>query len=555
MAEPAPRRTWNIFRPARRTGPASGKRKVFDVRLRRLGTSWQAAPVRGVLQTACLLIYFDLFFRVSWPYAALLSGGVPTLHDWLPVELLLWLDPLVGLSTAIAARWWNVALIGMAAILAICVVFPRAFCGYICPLGTLIDVFDFTLGKRARALRTCTREAVGTPGFTNLRFYLLAAVLAAALFGVLLSGVVAAIPLLTRGLLFSAANLQLGLSRNWGMVPPLSGAVWLSLALFALVFLLGLFGPRFWCRYVCPSGALLSLPSFWRRNRRQVSDRCIECGKCVEVCPFDAIEPDFSTRALNCTFCQTCGGVCPTQAISFVPVWASARPDRPDVIAAQPVSRRAMLGAVAAGVASAVGARAHAAEKKGPVRPPGSVAEERFVDLCIRCEQCIKVCPGPVLQAAGFDRPLEALWTPIAVFAHAGCHQNCNFCTQVCPTGAIEPLTLDQKRKTRMGLASIDPTLCLPHRGERECQLCVDECNAAGYRAIEMRPVKLATGSVPEGAFSPDEIEQMGRILAPVIQPEACTGCGLCEYRCHSVWVGRQKLLPKSAVVVTNTHL
>ena len=82
----------------------------------------------------------------------------------------------------------------------------------------------------------------------NVRFYLLAAVLAAALGGVLLSGFVAAIPVLTRGLLFSAGNVQLGLAKNWGMVPPLTAAVWLSLALFAGVFLLGLLGPRFWCR-------------------------------------------------------------------------------------------------------------------------------------------------------------------------------------------------------------------------------------------------------------------------------------------------------------------
>jgi Pyruvate/2-oxoacid:ferredoxin oxidoreductase delta subunit len=91
---------------------------------------------------------------------------------------------------------------------------------------------------------------------------------------------------------------------------------------------------------------------------------------------------------------------------------------------------------------------------------------------------------------------------------------------------------------------------CLPHRGERDCQLCFDECNAAGYRAIEMRPIQLATGPVPAGAFSPEEIEQMGRILAPFVKADACVGCGICEYRCHSACVSRQKLLKRSAVVV-----
>jgi len=154
------------------------------------------------------------------------------------------------------------------------------------------------------------------------------------------------------------------------------------------------------------------------------------------------------------------------------------------------------------------------------------------------------------LQAAGLKYGFEALWTPVAIFPHAGCHQNCNLCTQVCPTGAIEPLSLAQKRKSVMGIASLDTQLCLPHRGERECQLCFDECNAAGYRAIEMRPIHLEMGAVPEGALSPEEIEQMGRIRAPFLQTDACVGCGLCEYRCHSVWVARQKLLPRSAVIV-----
>ncbi len=545
MANRPPFRTLDLFRSAGRARRDSGRRRRLDTVLRKLGPSWQAAPVRRTIQTVCLLLYLDLFFHVSWPYAALFSGRVLPAKAWLPVETFLWIDPLVGLSTAIAARWWNVALIGMAAILVTGLVFPRGFCGYLCPLGTLIDLFDFLVGKHIPCLKV---QRVGR--WANVRFYLLAAVLATALGGVLLSGFVAAIPVLTRGLLFSAGNAQLGLARNWGMVPPLTAAVWLSLGLFAVVFVLGLLGPRFWCRYLCPSGALLSLPGLLRRFKRQVDDRCIACGKCGEICPFEAVQPDFGTRTLHCAFCQTCGGVCPTAAIHFVPLSATAPGSKPDVTAGQPLTRRAMLGSVAAGATAALLTRLASTARARPVRPPGSVAEERFLDLCIRCEQCIKVCPGPVLQAAGLEHGFEALWTPVAVFPHAGCHQECNFCTQVCPTRAIQPLALPEKRRFVIGLAVVDVATCLPHRGERDCQLCFDECNAAGYRAIEMRPIKLATGPVPEGTFSPDEIEQMGRILAPFVKAEACVGCGLCEYRCHSAWVGQQKLLKRSAVIV-----
>jgi polyferredoxin len=144
----------------------------------RLGDSWQAAPVRRVVQTLALLIYSDLFFRVSWPYAARFSQRLLSDKEWMAVEVFLWLDPLVGLSTAIAARWWNVALAGMAAILLAGLIFPRGFCGYLCPLGTLIDLFDFAVGRRLRWFRI---QRVGA--WSNLRFYLLAAVLAAAAAG------------------------------------------------------------------------------------------------------------------------------------------------------------------------------------------------------------------------------------------------------------------------------------------------------------------------------------------------------------------------------------
>ncbi|HOY60200.1 MAG TPA: hypothetical protein PK640_18930 [Verrucomicrobiota bacterium] len=101
-----------------------------------------------------------------------------------------------------------------------------------------------------------------------------------------------------------------------------------------------------------------------------------------------------------------------------------------------------------------------------------------------------------------------------------------------------------------MGLAVVDSKVCLPHRGELDCRLCFEECLTAGYRAIEMRPSRLATGPVPEGTFSPEEVEQMGQIQAPFVNSDACVGCGLCEYRCQAVWVSQQRRLQRSAIVV-----
>jgi NAD-dependent dihydropyrimidine dehydrogenase PreA subunit len=194
--------------------------------------------------------------------------------------------------------------------------------------------------------------------------------------------------------------------------------------------------------------------------------------------------------------------------------------------------------------------QAHA--RSGLIRPPGSVAEEQFLDLCVQCGQCIQVCPGPVLHPAGLDAGLEALWTPIVIPTHAACHPDCNFCTQVCPTGAIQPLSFEEKRRFVMGVAKIDASICLPHCGREDCQLCFDECTAAGYNAIEMKQIKLEIGEIEEGTVSDMELEAMSRIEAPHVIADKCVGCGLCEYRCHSRWVTNEKLLPlpRSAIVV-----
>jgi len=546
-----PLRNVNIFLPSATARNSQGWQAWADSLLRKIGLTWRYTSLRRVTQMLCLGLFCYLFFYVAWPYATVFTESVLEDKEGLPVEIFLWLDPLVGLTTAVATRHWNVALLGMAGILLICIFFPRGFCGYICPLGTLIDGFDWLVGKR---FTRCHAKAPGA--WVHLRYYVLAGVLTSALFGVLLSGFVAAMPVLTRGLLFTGARIQLGLLRGWSQLGPVQWSLYLSLLLFAAVFLMGLLGKRFWCRYLCPSGALFSVANLLRIGERKVEANCVHCKKCIEACPFDAIQEDYTTRVLDCTFCQTCGGACPTHAIKFVTRWNRDRlkqsNDQP--VIPRPLSRRGFVVSSLAGLGTALGLRTGVMDvqpsKKRLLRPPGSVSEPAFLDLCVRCGECFKVCPGPVLHPAGIESGWEALWTPVVVPSHAGCHQDCNFCSQVCPTHAIRPLTLQEKRKTCIGSAVINKETCLSHIGEQDCQLCFDECAAAGYHAIQMRQVKLELGDIPPGVFSDAELEAMGSIEAPFVDPDACTGCGLCEYRCHTSYTKQKQLLSESAIRV-----
>ncbi len=472
--------------------------------------------------------------------------------ELIPADLFLVIDPLVSISTAIAARSWIWSLTSAAVILIVCLMIPRGFCGYVCPLGTAIDLFDWSVGRRV------TRWRVAANGWwVHIKYYLLAGTLISALMGVLISGFFAALPVITRALLFITEPLQTGVLRGWHLVPEMNAGQFLSIALFVVVLALGLLRPRFWCRYMCPSGALFSISSLFRITQRKVESSCIHCNKCIEICPFDAIKPDFTTRVADCTFCQSCGGVCPTHAIKFVERWNHAELKEVGTPATGDtrIGRRGFLSLAAGSTAAVIGGvvttqvvkagRSHAAD--GPpwfaVRPPGSVPEPEFLQMCIRCGECFKACPNNVLQAEGFQQGLDGLWTPMVVADWAGCEPSCNACGQVCPTSAIRALALEEKRVARIGLAVVDQETCLPFADREACQLCVDECKAAGYDAIEFMQVNTQVDA--DGL----PIDGTGYV-APVVKVDLCVGCGICQTRCYGINVKTKGLLDRSAILI-----
>lgn len=541
----------------------TGRPGLLRRALSKLGPSWLFSPIRRVVQVGCLVLFCVLFFHVCWPYTAEPGAhrdGWPSHYtedlaakEWVEAEVFLALDPLASISTAIAARAWVWSLTWAGVIIAVCVLVPRGFCGYLCPLGTLIDAFDWAVGRRVKRSRANCDRAKRRGWWVNLKYYLLLGTLVGALFGVLLSGFVAAVPVITRGFQFVISPLQTGLLRGWHQVPPVNVGHYVSIALFVAVLGLGLLRPRFWCRYVCPSGAVFSVSSlFLRATERKVEDSCIRCGKCGEVCPFDAVKADFTTRVMDCTLCQTCGGVCPTRSIKFVGRWdaVALKPEGDAPLNERPLTRRGFLVGTLSGFAAALGVgRAFGANLMGtdprrlPVRPPGTVPERDFLRLCIRCGECFKVCPNGVLQPAGFEQGIEGLWTPRVAADWSGCEASCTNCGQVCPTGAIRALTLREKRVARMGLALVDERKCLPWAKRADCRLCVEECQKAGYHALEFERIGVQVDD--DGMPLPDT-----GFPAPVVIAERCVGCGLCQSICSLRNVKDRGLLEAAAVTV-----
>ncbi|MEO2015591.1 MAG: 4Fe-4S binding protein, partial [Fuerstiella sp.] len=181
----------DIFFPFLKKSKRTGWRGVCWRWLERIGPVTHSSPLRRGIQIVCLFLFLDAFFRVCWPYAEHFTANTFGDKESLPVESFLLIDPLVGLSTALAGKVLNWATLWwMVGIMAFCVIIPRAFCGYFCPLGTLIDAFDWLVGRHFKRWHVPDNPTgLKKPrGWEHFKYYLLAGVLITSACGVLTSG-------------------------------------------------------------------------------------------------------------------------------------------------------------------------------------------------------------------------------------------------------------------------------------------------------------------------------------------------------------------------------
>lgn len=263
---------------------------------------------------------------------------------------------------------------------------------------------------------------------------------------------------------------------------------WLLGLVFLAALALNFLKPRFYCRYLCPAGALMhrvGQRALWRMAR--IVDRCTDCKRCEAVCDA-ACRPSSNPIAGECTLCGNCLVVCPEKAITYT--WA---PSTGSTAASGEglLSRRRVLAALGMGLFAAPAFRLEGlAQRRFPplvVRPPGSLPETEFLRRCIKCCQCMRICPTNVIQPALWEAGLEGLWTPVLDFraGTSGCQYQCVACSRICPTAAIRPLSLEEKHGTgafadrgpvRIGAAFVDRSRCLPWAFGKPCIVCEENC-------------------------------------------------------------------------------
>ncbi len=480
---------------------------------------------RQVCQLLFLALFLFLFRQTDYTGQDTIPYAVNIFFRW---------DPLVAATVTLATRTLIFLLLPAFFVVGLTVLFGRVFCGWICPLGTLLD----GAGHVIKPVRHPVRPK------RYLKYIVLTIVLVSAGFGMQLAGWVDPFAILVRGMVIAVDPLVNALvtsgfdaiyfhGPDWmtavsepvydvfkDVVLPYKQSYFLwpviSFAILAGVFALEILGRRFWCRNVCPLGAMLALISRFSFFRRKPLMACKGCGDCREKCRMQAFDDRHRMMAEECSLCLDCLEFCPKKITTF-------KFSMPVNKAPMDVPRRHLLGAGLTGLFLPVLVKLDA--KAGNpsnriLRPPGALKETDFLKTCVRCGECMKVCIQNALQPVFFEQGLDGIFTPRLVPRLGYCEFNCTLCGQVCPTGALEQLPLAEKHAFVIGRAVFDKNRCLPYAAATPCIVCEEHCPTS-EKAIQFEQVR-ATG--PDG--------RTVMLKRPFVVIDRCIGCGICEKVC-----------------------
>ncbi|MEW6687189.1 MAG: 4Fe-4S dicluster domain-containing protein [Candidatus Edwardsbacteria bacterium] len=468
--------------------------------------------VRKFVQVLFLIVFLLSLFEALWEG----TSPSPILGGLKLLPSVLQLDPFISFLNRGLPIW----AIGL---LVLTIILGRFFCGWVCPLGTLLDFFPlYKIQKEMTSPCSSPTPPLFPPpvgegkGGVNFKYYLLLFLLIASLFSWQVYYVFDPLVIFSK-VFFLSYSFQL------------SAFVFLSL-IFILLFL-NFLTSRFWCRFICPLGALLGIFSQWKLLKLQIDESCPPCEKCVNLCPTGAISLPVSSacwhngqgakslkvKPAECILCLKCSSACPSGMIH----WGFFKNKTHQ--AELDLKRRYLLGTLVGGGLLALGIRKSGifstrGESFGRwknarlLRPPGSLLEEEFVKRCIRCGACMGVCPNKALYPSILEGGISGFWSPRLIPVLGYCEEFCTLCGQVCPTQAIKRFSQEEKRNLKIGQAVLNQSRCLSWSKRQLCLICYEFCS---YQAIG--------------------IDKQGR---PYVKSEACVGCGSCEHHCPVEWFG-----------------
>ena len=513
--------------------------------MKRKSTNWLK-----VLRVILAIIVFTPILLIFIDFVDILPDSVARLLDW---QLM---PAILGIEATIIIILFLLTLL-----------FGRIYCSVICPAGILQDIFNriSCIGKKKKNGKM--RFRYHKPA-NWLRYIILAATAVLAIFGfielcLLLDpysnfGRISAN--LFRPAVMWGNNVIANFLSSMGNYSLYHVSIKIPIAAFisaitafTIFAVMVYFRGRLFCNSICPVGALLSIISRYSIFRISIEkSACNNCKLCERSCKAEAIDAaNMKVDTSRCVTCFNCTSSCTRSAIKyrFAPLalikggnteTSAIEISEPETINAESSkqemleteiskdkfseSRRSFIttSAVLAGTVPlyALAQGNVAGEKKLPVTPPGSLSIERFKDLCTGCHLCVVQCPTQILKSAGLQYGFDYMLKPYMSFDNKYCNYSCIVCSQVCPSDAIRPISVERKKVIQVGIAEFYLDLCIVNTEENDCGACSEHCST---QAVHMIPYK-------------------GTLTIPKIEPELCIGCGGCESICP--------VRPKRAIVV-----
>ena len=444
-----------------------------------------------------------------------------TLHYWLS-----WLAKIQFIPAILAMSFIVVALL-----LVLTLIFGRIYCSIICPMGVFQDVI-------ARLHRKKNKYSY-SKAIHWLRYIILGVFIVALILGIpAIFGLLA--PYSSYGRI--AQNLfqpiYLGLNNIFAFFAErmdsyafYTSDVWIrslptfiiALVTFIVIFVLAWRNGRTYCNTICPVGTFLGFLSRFSLFKIQFDEeKCRNCSLCSKGCKASCI--DYETHTVDYSRCVACGNCidkCKFGALSYTTKKTTSEKqsaNQPDQ------SKRSFLMATAL-MSTAVwaqeekkvdGGLAAIADKaipnrQTPITPPGSLSASNMAKHCTGCQLCVSECPNDVLRpSSDFSHFMQ----PMSSYERGYCRPECNRCAEVCPTGAIHPITLAEKSSIQIGHAVWIKKNCISVTDGVSCGNCARHCPTG---AIEMVPL--------------DEDDENSPYV-PAVNEGACIGCGACENLC-----------------------
>ena len=456
-----------------------------------------------------------------------------TLHAWLG-----WMAKVQFLPAVLALNFGVVA-----ALLILTLLFGRVYCSVICPLGVMQDIISWIHGKTKKKNRF---RFSYSPAKKWLRYGVLAAFVAALVLGahslVALVAPYSAYGRIASNLLAPiyqwGNNFFAWIAERAGSYAFYSVEVWIkSTATFAVaaatlvvVGFLAWKNGRTWCNTICPVGTVLGFFAKFSLFAPVINtEKCRNCGLCGKQCKAACINmKEHEIDLSRCVVCMDCIDTCKEGAISYTRRYGKKCTSKCEDIKKEEnvdKGRRAFIVSSAiVGTAATVKAqemkvdgglaaiaRAEKPERQTPLVPAGALSLKNFSDHCTACQLCVSVCPNQVLRPS---TSLMTLMQPEMSYERGYCRPECTKCSDVCPAGAIRPITREEKSSIQIGHAVINLANCVVNTDEVKCGNCARHCPVGAIRMVRK---------------DPDNKESL---MIPTVNEEKCIGCGACENLC-----------------------